>query len=277
MNTRLLSAENWSRKVYRVVTCLCLVLALSGCAAGKLFMAGYKPPQTIADLLREQGKLPDVDGLRGNGVIGEEGVSNRGENAITLDGYKGTLGEGIYNESAMTAPPEANYLAPWATSDTGFTPSFTHKSLQDYAAQLAMELLYNSNRLAVNDLIGVTSFVRLDDSLRNSNVLGNQLSEYFISEIQQLGMPVADFKVKDSVDVTRSGDLVFSRNAAKLARDMRMNHILTGTLIEKPNGTQINARIVALRDKRIVSTASLVVPSFIADGLLRDVNHYHMD
>jgi TolB-like protein len=134
-----------------------------------------------------------------------------------------------------------------------------------------MELLYNSQQLAVNDLIGVTSFVRLDDSLRNSNVLGNQLSEYFISEIQQLGMPVTDFKVKNSVEVTRSGDLVFSRNANRLAREMSMNHVLTGTLIEKPNGTQINARIVALSDRRIVSTASLIVPSFISDSLVRDV------
>ncbi len=261
----------FKKSLVRATICSAIAISLGGCAAGKMFMAGYKPPQTIADLLREQGKLPNVDGLRGNGVVGEEGVSNRSKNAITLDGYKGTLGVGLNSESAMTAPPEANYMTPWVNSDTGFKPTFTHKSLQDYAAQLAMELLYNSQQLAVNDLIGVTSFVRLDDSLRNSNVLGNQLSEYFISEIQQLGMPVTDFKVKNSVEVTRSGDLVFSRNANRLAREMSMNHVLTGTLIEKPNGTQINARIVALSDRRIVSTASLIVPSFISDSLVRDV------
>lgn len=254
-----------------------ILVSLGGCAAGKMFMAGYKPPQTIADLLREQGKLPEVNGLRGNGVVGEEGVSNRSKNAISLEGYKGTLGQGINSESAMTAPPEVNYLSPWVTSDVSFKPTYTHKSLQDYAAQLAMELLYNSQQLAVNDLIGVSSFVRLDESLRNSNVLGNQLAEYFISEIQQLGMPVADFKVKGSVDVTRSGDLIFSRNANRLAREMSMNHVLTGTLIEKPNGTQINARIVALSDKRIVSTASIIVPDFVSNSLVRNSTIYSMD
>jgi TolB-like protein len=242
-----------------------ILVSLGGCAAGKMFMAGYKPPQTIADLLREQGKLPEVNGLRGNGVVGEEGVSNRSKNAISLEGYKGTLGQGINSESAMTAPPEANYLSPWVTSDVSFKPTYTHKSLQDYAAQLAMELLYNSQQLAVNDLIGVSSFVRLDESLRNSNVLGNQLAEYFIREIQQLGMPVADFKVKGSVDANR------------LAREMSMNHVLTGTLIEKPNGTQINARIVALSDKRIVSTASIIVPDFVSNSLVRNSTIYSMD
>ena len=253
------------------------LICLNGCAAGKMFMAGYTPPQTIADLLREQGKIPDANGISGNGVIGEEGVSNRRKSAISLESYKGNIVEGLDSQSAMTIPPEAHYLAPWPSPDNAFTPSFSHKSLQDYAAQLSMELLYNSRSLATNDLIGVTSFVQLDQTLTSTSVLGNQLSEYFISEIQQLGMPVADFKTRGEVSVTRSGDLALTRNSSQLARQMSINHVLTGTLIEKPNGIQINARIVALSNKRIVSTASLMVPNFIANSLSRNAAFQVMD
>jgi len=258
-------------RMAKVLLIAAVTSQLGGCAAGKLLMAGYTPPQTIADLLREQGKLGTGQGE----LSAERGMLNgtrstRG-GGISLDDYKGQVSNNGHNgtESAMTAPPGGQYLQPWANSDTGFRPTFSHKSLQDYASQLSMQLIQNSVGLRQQDLIGVASFVMLDKSLKNTNVLGNQLSEYFISEIQQFGMSVVDFKVRNTVHISQSGDFVFSRDALDLANDMHMDHVLSGTLIEKATGVQINARIIALNNKRVVASASLLVPHFVADGLSR--------
>ncbi|MDM7860321.1 FlgO family outer membrane protein [Alteromonas sp. ASW11-36] len=139
----------------------------------------------------------------------------------------------------------------------------THKSLRDYAAQLAMALMDRAIRLNPDDLIGVVSFVDFDDELTNSNPVGNQLSEYFIGEIQQFGVSVVDFKVTESIQVGPRGDFALSRDAEHLVDQLAMDHILTGTLIYRSQGVSVNARIVELETRRVVATANVMIPDFI--------------
>ena len=42
----------------------------------------------------------------------------------------------------------------------------------------------------------VASFVRLNQSLSDSTVLGNQLSEYLIAELQDFGLAVVDLSLQ---------------------------------------------------------------------------------
>lgn len=149
----------------------------------------------------------------------------------------------------------------------GFFPSKTHKQLSDYASQLAMKLMENATRLKQNDLVGITSFVRLNESLSNSTVLGNQLSEYLITELQDFGLAIVDFKVANNINVTPYGDFVLSRSAKSLAKKMAMDHVVTGTIIEDDRGVQVNARIVSLADKQIVASAHILIPAFIVIDL----------
>lgn len=238
------------------VNCLKLILVciivsiLGGCAAGKLFMAGYQPPQTIADLLNEQyalaGELPP-----------EINSANRSNTPITNASYKGDV-------SASVAKQVYDNQSPQQPAVQRFTPRFTYKSVQDYAGQLAMDLMKNANGLTSEARIGVTSFVKLDYTLQNTTILGNQLAEYSISEIQQFGLNVIDFKLMPAIQVSSRGDLAFSRDVVKLANQNIMDHVLSATMIEKVDGVFINARIIALGTNRVVSSASVLVPKFVA-------------
>lgn len=149
----------------------------------------------------------------------------------------------------------------------GFFPSKTHKQLNDYASQLAMKLMDNATHLSQKDLVGVTSFVRLNESLSNSTVLGNQLSEHLITELQAFGLAIVDFKVANNITVTPYGDFVLSRSAKSLAKKMSMEHVVTGTIIEDDRGVQVNARIVSLADKQVVASANIYIPAFIVIDL----------
>ena len=151
---------------------------------------------------------------------------------------------------------------------TGFTPGITHKALNDYAASLAMTLMDGSVQLNTDELIGIASFVRLNRSLRETTVLGNQLSEYLIHELQQYGLGVVDFKLSRTLDVTEHGDLALTREGQRLAKRLQMDHILTGTLVELPRGVNVNARIVAVDQQRVVASANIFIPSFVVTSLV---------
>jgi TolB-like protein len=235
------------------------VLFLNGCAVSKMLMAGYTPPATIADLLREQ---------EGEGLSLNADARGKGRSGILLENYKGGAGDLLDDSNAIANMGEAEYMLPGQASSTLFRPSFSHKSLEDYAGQLSMQLLRNSAGMKKDDLIGVASFVRLDRSLQQTNILGNQLAEYFISEIQQFGLAVVDFKMTKAVNVTSRGDFAFSRDSLELAEDLKMDHMLSGTMIDKPQGVQINARIIAVANNRVVASASVLIPHFIVQSLI---------
>lgn len=151
----------------------------------------------------------------------------------------------------------------------GFYPTQTHKRLNDYASQLAMELMDNATGLTQRDKVGIASFVRLNTSLQDSTVLGNQLAEYLIAELQDFGLAIVDFKLAGGITVTPVGDFVLTRRASALAEQVAMDHVVTGTIIEDERGVRVNARIVSLTDKHVVASAHVYIPAFI----VVDLNH----
>jgi TolB-like protein len=253
--------HNWQIK-FRLLVLVAIVSLLSACAAGKMFMAGYTPPQTIADLLAEQYDMageslpPELDADKRGGEeisIGLYGKNDNKNDNANIDGLNRP--QNIQNQAAYidTMPPVQR-----------FRPRFTYKSVQDYASQLAMELIKNANGLRPQAAIAVTSFVKLDYSLQNTTILGNQMAEYAITEIQQYGLNVIDFKLMPAISVGRNGDLSFSRDLTELASQNTMDHVLSATMIEKADGVFINARIIAMNTNRVVSSASVMVPNFVA-------------
>ena len=257
-------------RTLKLVTVCAVALSIGGCAAGKLFMAGYQPPQTIADLLNEQyalaGEIPP------NGITGTAAQAQaRSNKPIGSDSYKGQVaGTPNSEQDTQRELSSAMMQAPVQR----FRPQFTYKGVQDYAGQLAMDLLKNANGLTSDAKIGVTSFVKLDYTLQNTTVLGNQMAEYAISEIQQFGINVIDFKMMPAIAVSKKGDLAFSRDVMKLANTNVMNHVLSATMIEKTDGVFINARIIEMGSNRVVSSASVLVPSFVSQQIHAQYVHY---
>lgn len=227
----------------KLIASLTGIVLLSSCALNKMMMPSYTPPPKIGDFINEQYLLageipPEVDpNQRSKAPI------SIGEN---IDGAQ-------VNESVTVLPSPAQ----------NFRPTYTYKGVEDYAAQLAMELVKNGNGLDSRAMIGVSSFVRLDESLQNTTVLGNQLAEYSISEIQQFGLNVIDYKLMPAIMVKRNGDLAFSRDVSELSSKSGLNHILSGTLIEKRNGVFVNARIIEVESNRVIATASVLIPNFV--------------
>ncbi len=154
---------------------------------------------------------------------------------------------------------------------SGFSPTVTHKRLNDYAEQLAMSLVANARGLKRDHLVGVASFVRLSESLEETTIVGNQLAEYLMGELQSYGVAVVDFKLANNVSVTPHGDLALSRNGEKLAQSLSMDHIVTGTMIEDQRGVRVNARIIAVDTQQLVASAQLYIPAFMVQSVVPEL------
>lgn len=251
------------KNVRRLTMIAMISSVIGGCAAGKWFMAGYTPPQTIADLINQQ------YGMAGE-IPPEIDINKRKDKPISLEGN---------DEQHLAASTQQSVMEYYPTEAPvqRFNPRFTYKSVQDYAGQLAMSLFKNGNGLNGNARIGVSSFVKLDTSLQNTTILGNQLAEYAISEIQQFGLNVIDFKLMPALQVTSNGDIAFTRNVMELANNKIMDHVLSGTMIEKRDGVFVNARIIQLGSNRVVASASILIPRFVAEQNQAGFSRYATD
>lgn len=245
----------------RAAVVFVITLLLSACAAKNMLFPGYTPPPKITDLINEQTALSR--GLPSGAIslnLPEQQnnlLGQRSDDLISMQDYEyasNTISKDIENTliaKRHKQPPQK------------FSPKYTYKSVQDYAAELAMQLIKNANSLQPSAAIGVSSFVKLDHSLQNTTVLGNQMSEYAISEIQEFGINVVDFKLMPAIDVRKNGDLAFSRDVMELAKSSILDHVVSGTMIERNDGVFVNARIIALGTNRVVSSASVLVPHYV--------------
>ncbi len=264
--------DNGINNKIRYLSLMFAVVVLSGCAAGQMFMAGYQPPQTIADLLREQNEIaanmagkegtitPDVQ----SDAPRELDFKKRTDEEISLSGYKGIID-----------PEEKSRLeASSLRMRNSYQARFTHKHLHDYAAQLTMNLMQHANQLPKDASIAVTSFVKLDYSLQNTTVIGNQLAEYTLLEMQQFGLNMVDFKLMPALEVTSKGDLIFARDIKKLANRQIMDYVLSATMIERQDGIFVNARIISLHNNRVAASGSVLIPHFIVSALRPQMTAY---
>lgn len=158
-------------------------------------------------------------------------------------------------------------LTGWQVPAHSFRPVFTHKLLGDYVEQMAMKLIENMRYVTVNTPVAVASFVELDSSLGRTNLLGNQMAESFITELQEFGISVMDFKTTGVIHVSDKGDFVFSRNLGELKQNPGIKYVLSGTMTYNDRGVILNVRMVDMASKVIVASTKGFVPQFVVDSL----------
>ncbi|MBQ4831893.1 flagellar biosynthesis protein FlgO [Pseudoalteromonas sp. MMG010] len=145
---------------------------------------------------------------------------------------------------------------------TQFVPVKHHKTLVNYVEQMALDLT-DTMQSEDDRTIAVTTFVKFDKTLNNSTQLGNQIAETFIHQLQKFGYGIVDFKTAENITVNSQGDFAFSREINKLASRKIAEQVLSGTLINRPNGVEVNARIIDITSKRVLASSQKILPNFV--------------
>ena len=146
----------------------------------------------------------------------------------------------------------------------------TSGKLSLIASFLADQLAQNRDLKNVSQSrVAVTSFVNLQ-ALKETNKIGLLLSEIMIHDFQVRGFPVVDFKTLPFIQVTPTGDFIFSRRVDELRSEYNINYFLTGTYTNNSDGVVINARLLDARSALVVSTAQAFIPARDAARLLAE-------
>lgn len=143
----------------------------------------------------------------------------------------------------------------------------SHKTIDDYAEQLAMQLIENLHYAKPEDTVAVTSFVELDSSLMKTNLIGNHLADSLMGELQQFGVAVLDYKLRDAIVVNADGDFAFSRDHTRLQEWHDIDYILSGTMTRNARGILIHARIAGMKSKVVVSSAKILLPNHVINSI----------
>lgn len=151
-------------------------------------------------------------------------------------------------------------------SDEGLKTRYMHKKLNHYVEQMAMTMI-DRKTLDIGGPIAVASFVNFDSTLNRTNVLGNQLAESFIHQLQDFHLPVIDYKLTGAIRITPKGDFAFSRDVTDLAQDLSIGYVLTGTMRHSSDGVTVNARIIGLTSKMVVASSESFIPGFVLNSL----------
>ena len=187
-------------------------------------------------------------------------------NSASVEPVQSTTTE--YSLTQMLKKAQVNNAEP-LDNGAQFTPNKHHKSLVNYVEQMALDLV-DTMQTELDTSIAVTSFVDLDATLNNSSQLGNQLSESFIHQLQKFGYGVVDFKTTDHIAMNARGDFVFSRDIEQLANQRIASHVLSGTLIYRSAGVEVNARIIDITSKRVIASSNKILPYFVLNNA--DIN-----
>lgn len=151
----------------------------------------------------------------------------------------------------------------WMLPHQYVTSLNSNKQLNDYVAQMAMQLVETFHFFPVEAKVAVASFVDLDSELNRTNIIGNQMAEAFIHQFQQFGIQVVDFKTTRDIQVTSSGDFVFSRNHSQLDMLQQIDYVLSGTMMFTPRGIMVNARVINFRTKVVAASSQQLIPHFV--------------
>lgn len=179
------------------------------------------------------------------------------ENAVTMRGE-------LAREHRITS--QSAFLPESVQQHYRQTPIVT---LDQYARNLVHELMANHHRVEDQAMVAVTDLAFIDTDLQQGSVFTNHLSEAIIYDLHLFGVPVLDFKVTDYIRVTEKGDFVLSRDFSELSAELPIKYVVTGTATHHQAGIMLNARLIQIDNKRVISAARTFVPSAVYKAILQ--------
>ncbi|WP_052749159.1 FlgO family outer membrane protein [Arsukibacterium ikkense] len=141
----------------------------------------------------------------------------------------------------------------------------SHKLLDDYVAELAMQLYQNSAAPLTNGTVAVAGFANLSPARDTLHPLGNALAERFLQQLPRYGISMVDHKLTGSITLTAAGDQVFSNRAGQIAANQHIDYVLSGTVQQSQRGAMVHVRIMNLKSNAVLASASQLIPQFVLD------------
>ena len=123
--------------------------------------------------------------------------------------------------------------------------------------EVARQLIANRRAGAAGGRLIVTTLVNLDD-LRQTSRFGRTMSEAMATQLFQHGYGVVELRKAARIMVEdHHGEMVLSRDAARLAGEYEANAVLAGTYAMTPKTVIINVKLLDASSQEVLSVAGM--------------------
>lgn len=123
--------------------------------------------------------------------------------------------------------------------------------------ELARQLIANRRDGAGDERLIFTTLVNLDD-LRQTSKFGRTMSESMATQLFQHGYGVVELRKAANIMVqANNGEMVLSRDAARLAKQYEANAIVAGTYALTPKTVIINVKLLDVHSDAVLSVAGM--------------------
>lgn len=123
--------------------------------------------------------------------------------------------------------------------------------------ELARQLIANRRDGAGGERLLFTTMVNLDD-LRQTSKFGRTLSESLATQLFQHGYGVVELRKTANIMVeVKKGEMILSRDAARLAGQYEANAIVAGTYAMTPKTVIINVKLLDVHSEEVLSVAGM--------------------
>ena len=106
----------------------------------------------------------------------------------------------------------------------------------------------------------VTSIVNVN-KLEESSGPGRMITEQISGRIVQLGYTTIEPKLRNSLSIQGSGELILSRDVKLLKANYPAQAVVSGTYAIGSEQVHINLKLIELSESRILSSVDYVIPS----------------
>ncbi len=145
-----------------------------------------------------------------------------------------------------------------------FKPGTNFQTINDYTEQMVHVLFQKASLQNIDKAIAVPPFISIP-----STAIGNQqfnviVAEAFVVDMQNIGLPVAEFILTDYSDNEQTDFLSYIEERAG---SQHFGYVLKGTLRERELGTMVYARIIDVKTKRVIASTSKLLPKYLVSLL----------
>ncbi len=151
-----------------------------------------------------------------------------------------------------------------AVKQGSFQPGTNFQSLGDYTEQMVYVLFNKLNIEQVNKSIAVPPFLSLVPMGRVGSNLTVDLAEFFVADMQNVGLPVAEYVSTYSYPEDNIDYLSF---ISEVEGNESFGYILKGTMRENSNGIMLHVKIIDMDNKSVIASTSKLLPNYLISKL----------
>jgi|GEM_PF-5276494 len=138
------------------------------------------------------------------------------------------------------------------------------------------------NLISTDDRIAVGTFGRIDSLNLDGNdsvafrTLSLQIQEGLKAQLARRNINVVEYRLRNTIAIKAEQDVMLSRELSKVQQHHDIDYFLTGTLTEQPNGVIVNAQLVDVESKRIITAATQTLSAHYWNGAATSTVSNHM-